>query len=144
MRLKEHANDAADYDRARILRRNPTEQEQKLWLALRGEAKKSDIKFRRQHVLHPYIVDLACPKARLVVEIDGYSHDLPQNNDCKREEEIKQMGYKVLRFNNEDVDENIEGVVAAILMETQKLIAEAPTPCPRPRGAGESVGEDGS
>ncbi len=122
MRIKKHMNTAEDYDRARLLRRNATPQEQKLWLALRGAAKAYNLKFRRQHVLHPYIVDFACPKANLAVEIDGYSHDLPNNDDAVREKAIRKMGYKIIRFMNEDVDGNIEGVVQTILQKTNEII----------------------
>jgi len=144
LRIKEHANDGNDYDIARKLRRNATPQEQKLWLALRGEAKKSGLKFRRQHVLHPYIVDFCCPRARLVIEVDGYSHDLPHNHDAAREFKIRQMGYHILRFTNEDIDDSIEGVTHVILEKALATIKDkAPTPYPRPRGAGESRRDSG-
>lgn len=135
MRQKQHSNTEADYKRARNLRHNATPYEQKLWLALRGEAKKVGFKFRRQHVLHPFIVDFACLPVRLVIEIDGYSHDLVHTHDKDRENKIIKMGYTILRFTNEDVDQNCEGVVYVILSKAQELMGlsvTTPTPYPRP------------
>ncbi|MDR3424323.1 MAG: DUF559 domain-containing protein [Alphaproteobacteria bacterium] len=137
MRLNQHFTTTEDHRRARELRNDASPSERRLWVALRKEAAKKNLRFRRQAVIHPFIADFACMKAKLLIELDGYSHDVRQGYDQVRDEKLKKMGYSLLRFDNEDVDTNIEGVVAVILDLAEKLIQNAPTPC-LPQGEGES------
>ncbi|MDR3450447.1 MAG: DUF559 domain-containing protein [Alphaproteobacteria bacterium] len=143
MRLNQHKTTQEDHARARELRRNATPAERKLWVALRGAAEKHGLKFRRQAVIRPFIADFACMKARLLIELDGYSHDVNHGYDEVRDAKLKEAGYHMLRFNNEDVNENIDGVVSSILHHAVALIQNQ-GPCsaseaPTPRGATTAV-----
>jgi len=84
---------------ARLLRRRQTEEERQLWQALRGR-KFAGFKFRRQHELAGRILDFYCASAKLAVELDGFSHGLPEETqkDKSRDEFLAEHGIKVLRF----------------------------------------------
>ncbi len=75
------------------------------------------MKFRRQHSIGKYIVDFYCPSARIAIELDGSVHGSPRQGvrDKKKQDYIEGLGIKVLRFNNDDVLANMEGVLKAIL-----------------------------
>jgi very-short-patch-repair endonuclease len=118
---------------ARRLRRDATEPEKRLWRALR-ELTLQD-RFRRQHPIGRYVVDFACPAAKLAIELDGGQHALRTSVDQARSREIAQRGYRVIRFWNGDVMENIAGVVETISREL-KISLSAP-------GGGEGRGEVG-
>ena len=110
--------------RAKQMRRQPTEPERLLWSALRAR-RLDPAKFRRQVVIGNYVVDFACrTPIKLIVEIDGETHDFQQGYDAKRTAELEANGYRVLRFTNSDVMTNLGAVVAHI--------AEAVTPPPLP------------
>ena len=101
--------------RARELRRSMTLPEGLLWQALR---KRPDgLKFRRQHPLAPYIADFYCPAARLVVEVDGKSHDMGgrPEHDARRDRWMSDKGFKVMRLPVSDVLHNLDSVLAAIV-----------------------------
>ncbi len=102
---------------ARRLRREATQVEWRLWNALRQN--KLPWRFRRQHPIGRRIADFACPARKLVVEIDGSQH-ADSRIDERRTEELARHGYRVIRFWNTDVMENIEGVVEAIRRELEK------------------------
>lgn len=109
------------YVLARELRQYMTPQEYKLWALLRNK-KFNGVKFVRQYPIGPYIVDFACRKKSIVIELDGGQHNEIQNkiNDDKRTEYLISKGYKVLRFWNSEIDNNIEGVylkLAALICE---------------------------
>jgi len=93
--------------------------ERLLWNTLRSLPNYLNFRFRRQHPLHPYIADFACLKRKLIVELDGYSHDFSQKYDAFRDEHLRHLGYTVLRFSNDDVLNNLEGVVATILCQAK-------------------------
>jgi len=100
--------------RAKQLRRQPTEPERLLWSALRAR-RLDPAKFRRQVVIGNYVVDFACRlPAKLVVEIDGDAHDFSQEYDARRTLDIEALGYRVLRFVTADVMANLGGVLASI------------------------------
>jgi len=99
--------------RARELRREMTLAEKLLWSRLRNK-RLDGLKFRRQHPLGPFIADFYCAACRLVVEIDGDIHDLQPERDAARTEQFEQYGYRVVRFRNEQVLNDIESVLAAI------------------------------
>ncbi|MBI4229134.1 MAG: endonuclease domain-containing protein [Deltaproteobacteria bacterium] len=100
-------------DKARELRKNPTEAERKLWkhLCLR---QLGGYKFRRQHSLGPYIVDFVCLEKRLIVEVDGGQHSEQVAYDAERGEWLEAQGFRVLRFWNQEVLKEIEVVKEVI------------------------------
>jgi very-short-patch-repair endonuclease len=118
---------------ARNMRKVPTEAEKKLWWHLRHRLKTSDTHFRRQVRLGRYIVDFASHGAKLVIEIDGGQHAEQVAADAERTRFIEAGGYRVMRFWNNDVLTNIDGVLEAI----QHALATTPTPDPSPQGGGE-------
>jgi very-short-patch-repair endonuclease len=102
-------------DRARALRATQTEVEQRLWQRLRNR-QLNGAKFRRQQPIGPYIADFFCIDARVVVELDGSQHgEAPaQRLDQRRDKYLESQGYRVLRFWNEEVMDNIDGVLEKI------------------------------
>jgi very-short-patch-repair endonuclease len=100
-------------DRARELRQSKTKSESLLWGLLRGK-QLCNLKFRREHPIGPYFADLACASKKLVVEIDGDYHDHVAKNDLEREEYFRQRGWKVIRFSDVEVEDDIESVGIAI------------------------------
>jgi very-short-patch-repair endonuclease len=111
--------------RARSLRNEATPAERRLWVYL-GENQLAGYKFTRQYQIGPYFVDFVCRKENFVVELDGISHDIKQEHDRIRTAFLNGKGYGVLRFNNVDVFENIEGVLEMI----QLALTDRPTPSP--------------
>ncbi len=101
---------------ARSLRKNMTPQEVKLWVNLRN-LKADGFHFRRQAPIGPFIVDFAEKTARLVIEVDGAQHGHAANliADAKRDQYLQNNGYRVLRFWNNDVDQELNGVMTKIL-----------------------------
>ena len=100
----------------RKLRKNQTKEEQLLWRHLRG--KQLGERFFRQYSIGRYIADFYCPKARLVIELDGSQHLSNQKYDKKRTQYFNSIDIKVIRFWNSEVGSNIEGVLQKILKET--------------------------
>jgi very-short-patch-repair endonuclease len=121
---------------ARRLRRDQTDVEQRLWRALRARGF-AGAKFRRQLPIGHYIVDFACPSHRLIVELDGGQHAVNASKDEARTRVLAAHGYRVIRFWNNDVSENLPGVLAAI---ESALADPSPQPSPRYRGAREQDG----
>jgi very-short-patch-repair endonuclease len=97
-------------DSARRLRRDATEAERLLWRALRGEA--LGVRFRRQHPIGGAIADFACVEVHVVVEVDGGQHG--GDADAERDAMMAAAGWRVLRYWNNEVIENLVGVVADI------------------------------
>ena len=114
-------------ERARQLRKNPTEAEKKLWSLLR--LKQLDgYRFRRQAPIGPYIVDFFCPPALLIIEVDGGQHATEAAADEARTHWLQSRGYRVLRFWNNDILQNPEGVLSRlhqVLNETSDDHAKA-------------------
>lgn len=104
--------------RARSLRRNATEAEQILWLALR-EAD-LPVRIRRQHPIGSHIADFAIPARKLVIEIDGGQHATAVDSDSERTRALAARGYRVVRFWNNDVLGNLEAVMATIMTEIDR------------------------
>src|SRR5271168_5144692 len=94
--------------RARILRRRPTDAERRLWHFLRRD--QLGFRFRRQFPIPPYFVDFACVEAKLVIEADGSQHALPGDHD-RRDAFLTSRGWRVLRFWNNDILTNRDGVL---------------------------------
>ena len=118
---------------ARRMRNEPTEAERELWWHLRRRLPREDTHFRRQVQIGPYIADFACHKPKLVVKIDGGQHGSQTAQDHARTQRLEAEGYRALRFWNNDVLGNIEGVLTEIL----QALATTPTPDPSPQGGGE-------
>lgn len=99
---------------ARQLKANPTLAEQALWPCLAN--KQLGFRFRRQYIIDDYIVDFVCLPQRLVVEIDGAYHDEEEQQkvDALRSERLNALGFRVIRFSNEEVLNNIEEVLSTI------------------------------
>jgi len=99
--------------RAGELRREPTPAERKLWSVLRGN-KLNGVSFRRQHAIGNYIVDFVSIKKKLIIELDGSQHLEQTEYDEERTAYLESQGYKVIRFWNNQVEKEINGVVQAI------------------------------
>lgn len=108
-----------------------TEAERLLWFQLR-DRRLAGLKFRRQVPIGPYIVDFVCPEKKVIVEIDGGQHNLPNERSCdlERTRFLEAKGYKVLRFWNNEVMGNLEGVLAVILSACQVLDFPLTLPSP--------------
>lgn len=101
---------------ARKLRRNRTEAEKRLWQRLRGRQIEGE-KFVFQYVIGPHVADFACRTAKLVVEFDGGQHNETIAADAARTRTIADFGFRVIRFWNNDVIDNIDGVLETIRAE---------------------------
>jgi very-short-patch-repair endonuclease len=112
-------------DFARTMRATPTDAEHRLWQHLRA-GRLPDFKFRRQQPLGNFIVDFVCLEARLIVELDGGLHN-GSASDIAYDTWLTSQGFVVLRFWNNEVFENLEGVVERILVQLQQ-----PHPSPQP------------
>ena len=109
--------------RARQIRTHMTDAETRLWHALRGKQMEGQ-KFRRQQTIGAYIVDFISLDAKLIVELDGGQHAEAADYDMKRDAWLVSEGFRVLRFWNNDVTDNLEGVLTRIV--------EALSPPPQP------------
>jgi len=105
---------------ARELRKNQTDAEKKLWRHLRNRQLK-DFKFRRQYVIDGYIADFACVEAKLIIELDGGQHLEQQAYDEKRTTILKQHGFHVLRFWNDEVLKQTDDVLRVICEALDKV-----------------------
>lgn len=107
--------------RRRLLRKEATRAEQILWKELRTK-QLMGYKFRRQHGIGPYIVDFCAPRERLVIEVDGDIHAQSDQKeaDSNRQEEIERLGYQVIRYTNEEIYQNLEGVLSNLLSHLTK------------------------
>ena len=101
--------------RARRLRRSATDVESKLWFHLRARQVRG-VKFRRQVPIGRYVADFCCLDARLIVELDGDQH-AENPRDEIRTQSLERRGFKVLRFWNHEVNQNLQGVLETILAE---------------------------
>ena len=118
---------------AKRLRNNATDAERHLWRHI-SRRQLDGHKFSRQMPIGPFICDFLCREARLVIEVDGGQHDARQPSDRRRTERIESEGYRVLRFWNNDVLENIDGVLIRIAkaLEPQETL---PLPLVQAEGA---------
>jgi very-short-patch-repair endonuclease len=108
------------------LRKKLTPSEKQLWQALRG-GKLGGFKFRRQHPVGRFILDFYCPVCKLVIELDGAIHNNQTDYDADRTKYLETHGYKVLRFHNEEVMQQLEKVLDFIL---EAALALTPSPSP--------------
>jgi len=116
---------------ARQLRKEMTSAERILWESLRSR-RFMKLKFRRQHPLHQFIADFYCHEIRLIVEVDGDYHDDPDVKiyDQERTRELRNMGYRIIRFSNEDVIYDLKGVLCRL-----RTFITSPQPLSSRRGA---------
>jgi 5-methyltetrahydrofolate--homocysteine methyltransferase len=103
-------------------RSNPTEAENILWQMLRGK-KLDNYKFRRQHIIGPFIADFVCLKSRLIIEVDGLIHQLPENTESDKVRTIwlYEKGFEVIRFTNEKILGDIDSVLEIILQRLNQI-----------------------
>ncbi len=132
-------------------RSNPTIAEKILWDELKGK-KLQDYKFRRQHIITHYIADFICLSKKLIIEVDGLIHQLPDNiiSDIQRTESLNNSGFEVMRFNNEEITNDIENVISKIIEKLQSLpsfkfkddmkSSQQSSPFPPPSGEIEGAG----
>lgn len=126
-------------ERAKILRKNMTEAETVLWYRLRAH-RLQGFKFKRQKPLGPFIVDFVCMEYKVVIEVDGGQHQDHAGYDQARDKWLRQQGFEVLRFWNNEVMGNLEGVLEVI---HSVLLSRALSPGPSPAsGRGEREGSD--
>jgi very-short-patch-repair endonuclease len=111
-----YSNKRSLTNRRKLLRKRQTKAEQILWKELRG--RKSGIIFRRQYSIRSYIADFYCHEFRLVIELDGPIHDEQKEYDRRRENFLKNKGFKIIRFTNDEV-----------LFEREKVIAKIKSTC---------------
>jgi len=107
-------------ERAKVLRKEMTVEERKLWNGLRGWKVGGGVKFRRQHPMESFILDFYCPAHKLCLEVDGGIHDTQQERDEARDAALKALGIRTLRFRNEEVMKNIESVLRRIEAEMRR------------------------
>ncbi|MEE9352429.1 MAG: endonuclease domain-containing protein [Thiotrichaceae bacterium] len=101
-------------DKARDLRKNQTDAEAALWKLVRAKQIEG-LKFRRQHPIPPYIVDFVCTEKKLIIELDGGQHAETINYDEKRTKYLESQSYTVIRFWNNEILNNIEGVYETLI-----------------------------
>ena len=108
---------------AKALRSNQTDAEQRLWYHLRAH-RFMGLKFKRQKPIGRYIVDFVCLEHRLIIELDGGQHAEQVAYDQERDEWLRSQGYTVLRFWNNDVMQNLEGMLEQIRL----TLSPSPSP----------------
>ena len=139
-RFRPHKVDPDLLERAKAMRHEPAPAEQKLWRCIRNR-RLNGFKFRRQHGVTRFITDYYCAECKLVVELDGDSHEGRAQYDRNRTELLKAEGLHLIRFLNTDLFENLDGVLEAILQECERRARHlrqplAPTLSPGYRGEG--------
>ena len=118
---------------SRNLRKNPTDAEAKLWHHLRRK-QLDGYRFRRQHPLGQYVVDFICLEAMLVIEVDGGQHAKFIRRDERRTAFLEKQGFRVLRFWNNEVLGNINGVITTIMRVIEEQMSPPTLSLPRKRG----------
>lgn len=114
-----------EIEKARRLRSNQTSAESLLWRVLRYQ--KLGVKFRRQEPIEHYIVDFCCFSKRLIIELDGSIHDEPyqKSYDQERDRHLREQGFQIIRFRNEEVEQNLETVLRKIKMAISSPLPSA-------------------
>ncbi|SME92306.1 Very-short-patch-repair endonuclease [Tistlia consotensis] len=111
--------------------RDSTVAERRLWYQLR-RFQIDGVKFRRQHTIGPFVVDFVCPSGRLIIELDGGQHVAEAEADERRTRLLEGQGYRVIRFWNHEVMENIDGVLEAIARALRDVGDDGAGPSPEP------------
>ena len=135
---------------AKANRKVMSEPAMRMWLQLRAE-RFMEIKFRREKVIGRYIADFAANDPKLVIEIDGDTHDQDDKYDAARTRKLEDLGYRVVRYSNQDMMQNLEGVLMNLASVIEDMRPPLPTLSPEGERAtdslspsGERVGERGS
>ena len=129
MQMTEHVHNLKYFRKARQeLRKNITPQELLLWKYFRR--KSFNYKFKRQHSIGNFIVDFYCPARKLIIELDGSQHLDNQEADTERTWYFESLGLRVIRFWNNEVDKNINGVMMKIEEELKQPLP--PSECRPP------------
>ena len=110
---------------ARENRKNPTVPENKIWYEILSR-KQTGYKFLRQHPIGHFITDFYCRELKLIIEIDGDSHNLQKDYDYKRTSYFKARGLNIIRFSNRDVLSNIDGIKEYLFREISKATPSVP------------------
>ena len=103
-------------ERAKKLRREMTPAEKKLWKELKAN-RLNGLHFRRQQVVHGYFPDFYCHQHELIVELDGGIHEFQKEYDAEREAYLISLGFRIIRFKNEEITKNLKGVLQRIVEE---------------------------
>ena len=103
-------------ERAKKLRREMTPAEAILWKEIRAN-RLSGLHFRRQQIIHSYFADFYCHQYELIVELDGGIHDLQKEYDAEREAYLTALGFRIIRFRNEDITNDLKAVLQKIVEE---------------------------
>ncbi|MBS1574553.1 MAG: endonuclease domain-containing protein [Bacteroidetes bacterium] len=113
------------FEYSRELRQISTEAEKLLWSELRNR-KLNGLKFRRQHPIDKYVADFYCHEKKLVIELDGVVHDKKENKEYDQARTIELAGLKinVLRFRNDEVENDIEKVLKKIIQKAESIEME--------------------
>jgi very-short-patch-repair endonuclease len=109
---------------ARVLRNNMTKAEIILWSRLR-EKKINGYKFRRQQPVFDYIVDFYCNELKLIIEVDGEIHSLPEktNYDSKRDKILKINGYHIIRLTNLEIETELDSTINKIILYINEILS---------------------
>jgi very-short-patch-repair endonuclease len=110
---------AKQLEGAKELRREMTPAEQILWKQVKAN-KLHGLHFRRQQIVHGYFADFNCHQHQLIVEVDGPVHDLQREYDVEREDYLKALGFRIIRFTNKEVTKDLTGVLQKIVEERKK------------------------
>ena len=107
-------------NKAKEMRNNPTEAEKIVWMNLKSKA--LGYKFRQQHLIADYIVDFVCLSRKIIIEVDGEIHENQLEADAERTKVLNEKGFKVLRFNNKEVLNNIDSVLNVVFYELRNAV----------------------
>jgi len=121
--------------RARALRKEATSSEARLWQQLSNRRKLKSFKFCRQFPIGPYFADFACREEFLIIEVDGATHSTEGEiaHDRRRTSFLTEQGYRIVRFTNAEIFENLEGVLETVLAALEKRThvgGDSPGPSP--------------
>ena len=110
---------AKQLENAKELRREMTPTEKILWKHLKAN-RLNGLHFRRQQIIHGYFADFYCHQHELIVELDGSVHDLQKEYDVDREAYLRALGFRIIRFSNEEVSNNLKGVLRKLVEVCRK------------------------
>jgi very-short-patch-repair endonuclease len=122
--------------RAQQLRQERTPAEALLWERLRNR-QIDGFKFRRQHPIGRFIADFCCAEKQLVLEIDGAVHDRQEDYDQARTEALQAAGYQIIRYTNQQIDRDIDAVLADLRRNLRHADRDEATPSPAAAGEGD-------
>ena len=109
------------YQRAKELRRQMTPAEKILWKELRAN-RLNGLHFRRQQIIDRFIADFYCHQFAMIVEVDGSIHKIQKEKDAERESCLISRGFRILRFRNEEIERDLQGVLKKILSKCRKSV----------------------